>query len=53
MQSHKIYSDYITGANIINTDFLTISLKEEIDNPEYFMLLDLGVQITRGINYSI
>lgn len=53
MQSHKIHCDYITGANIVNTNFLTISLKEKIDNPEYFMLLELGVQIIRGMNFSV
>lgn len=53
MQPHKIHCDYITDANIVNTNFLKISLKEEIDNPAYFMLLEMGGQIIGGINYSV
>lgn len=53
MQPRKIHCDCITDANIINTNFLTISVKEEIDNPEYFILLELDVQIVRGMNYFV
>lgn len=53
MQSPKIDCDYITGTNIVNTNVLTISLKEEIDNPKYFTLPKIGVQIIRGMHYSV
>lgn len=53
MQPRKIHCDYITDENIVNTNFLAISFKEEIDNPEFFMLLELDVQVIRRMNYFV